>query len=284
MKKFIRSIFRQAPFENILVFLLGKFPNRFLRALTSQNYTYPAKSMRTCTRFGIQYELDISDYQNWLIYFYSDSDSSFGLLNYIKKSVVIFDVGGNIGQTALMLAQKNGSHGLVYSFEPFPDTYKKFQKNLSLNPALAPSVSLQNIALGAVPDELNMYQDCDTNSGANRMVPGNDDQLSVVKVPVTTIDIFISENKIAKVEFIKIDVEGFEMKVLEGASATLSNLQPDLFIELDDQNLRAQGSSATALCQYLQGYSYTIFEEGKNVPFDCNNYSSSLNIYCTVNQ
>lgn len=283
MKKFIRSIFRQAPFENILVFLLGKFPNRFLRAFTSQNYSYPKNSIRTCTRYGIRYELDISDYQNWLIYFYSDSDSSFGLLNYINKGSVVFDVGGNIGQTALMMAKKTGSKGLVYSFEPFPDTYQKFQKNLSLNPIVANNISLQNIALGAAPNELNMYHDCDTNSGANRMVPSNNAQLNVVKVPVTTIDIFIRENKIDKIDFIKIDVEGFEMNVLQGANTTLSSLHPDLFIELDDDNLKAQGSSAVELCKYLQHHQYKIFEEGKKTTFEFYNYSSSLNIYCTIN-
>lgn len=282
MKKFIRSIFRLQPFENLLVFLIGKFPNRFFRGLASQNYVYPPDSIRRCKRHGINYTLDINDYQNWLIYFYSDADSSFGLLEYIKKDSVIFDVGGNIGQTAMMMAQKTGSCGKVFSFEPYPETYQKFQVNLQSNPSLTGIVHIAHIALGAAPAELKMYQDCDTNSGANRMVPQGNAITATITVPVTTMDLFVAEKKL-KPDFIKIDVEGFEMEVLKGAGKTLSDHKPSLFIELDDKNLKKQGSSAFELCDYLAGFGYKLFEEGSETPFDLSRTTKMVNIYCTVN-
>ena len=78
MKKFIRRLFTLLPTEKLLVFLLSKFPhNRLLKGITPPNQYYPAKSIRRCRRQGINYLLDIHDYQNWLIYFYSDNDSFF---------------------------------------------------------------------------------------------------------------------------------------------------------------------------------------------------------------
>ena len=90
---------------------------------------------------------------------------------------------------------------------------------------------------------------------------------SQVEVPVSTIDIFVKQEQLDTIDFIKIDVEGFEMQVLKGGHHTLVNLKPWLFIELDDNNLNKQGSSSSELCSYLQSLGYTIYEEGKQEVF-----------------
>lgn len=282
MKKFIRSSFTLLPAEKLLVFLLSKFPhNRLLKGVTPSNDYYPANSIRVCRRQGINYSLDIHDYQNWLLYFYSQSDSSFGVLNYLKKGDIVLDIGGNIGQTALMMAKKMGNIGHIYSFEPYPSTFQQLKKNLSLNIGISNNIQSENAALGATPDILTMYQDCVTNSGANRMVPKNFTTINgQVKVPVSTIDVFVQERRLNTVDFIKIDVEGFEMQVLKGGHHTLVNLKPRMFIELDDNNLRKQGSNAAELCGYLQSHGYTIYEEGRQEVFVIDKLSGPINIYC----
>src|SRR6476619_795183 len=110
VKKFIRRSFMLWPAEKLFLFSLGKFPNnRLLKRIIPSNEYYPLKSIRHCRRQGINYSLDIHDYQNWLIYFYSESDSSSGALSYLKKDDIVLDIGGNIGQTALMMAKKVGN-------------------------------------------------------------------------------------------------------------------------------------------------------------------------------
>ncbi|MEO7043671.1 MAG: FkbM family methyltransferase, partial [Ferruginibacter sp.] len=166
----------------------------------------------------------------------------------------------------------------------FPDTFKKFRKNLDQNPDISNKIQIENIGLGAVPGVLNMYQDCETNSGANRMVPvGKNNETVEVTVLVTTMDNFIKEKNIKKIDLIKIDVEGFEMMVLQGAKETLRNFKPALFIELDDANLKKQGDSAEGLCNFLIEYGYKIYEESNTKPFDFYNLSKQVNIYCTAN-
>ena len=282
MKEFIRSICRIKPVEKALVFLLGNFPNKLLRVLASSNNTYPPGSIRICKRHGINYSLDINDYQNWLLYFYSDNDSSFGVLKYTGEEKLIFDIGGNIGQTALMIAKHTGDKTVIYSFEPYPATHARFKKNLELNAGIAPKIKLQQTALGAAPGKQKMYEDCSTNSGANRMVPGEAIiQTGTTEVPVSTVDIFVAENNLPEIDFIKIDVEGFEMEVLKGSRATLINHKPSLFIEVDNTNLKNQGSSVVELCEYLVRLGYTIYEEGKTTALNFHEIRKPINIYCS---
>lgn len=282
MKKILQSIFRLPLLQQFLLFVLEKFPSSSFAALATPNYEYPPKTYRSCRRYGINYRLDISDYQNWVLYFYSKADSSFGVLPYINKGDIIFDIGGNIGQTAMMMAKQAGQDGYVYSFEPFPATYNNFEYNLELNPSIK-NISPVKIAFGSVPGSLQMYADCETNSGANRMLPGSLQAENTETVPVTSIDKFMGENAISRLDFIKIDVEGFEMEVLKGAYATLKKYKPRLFVELDDANLKNQGSSAAGVCSYLAELGYTIFIEGTQKKFYPEFYTTPVNIYCSSN-
>jgi len=284
VKKFIRRSFMLWPAEKLLVFSLGKFPNnRVLKRIIPSNEYYPLKSIRHCRRQGINYSLDIHDYQNWLIYFHSESDSSFGALRYLKTGDIALDVGGNIGQTALMMAKKTGNNGRIYSFEPFPGTFQKLKKNLSLNPGIS-NIQPQNAALGAVPGSLMMSQDCMSNSGSNRMVAETTATSHCkVTVPVSTIDIFARQQQLTTVDFIKIDVEGFEYKVLNGAMETITKHRPLLFIELDDNNLREQGNNAKELIQSLIPLHYTIVNAatGSGVDVNTNYTDCHFDILCT---
>lgn len=282
MKIFLRKIFTKKPFENILVSLLSRFPDNYLfKGLRPGNNFYSSPAIRNCTRYGINFCLDISDYQNWLLYFYCKTDSSFGVLNCIKKGDVVLDIGGNIGQTAMMIANKTTETGKVFSFEPFPATYSKFVKNLSLNPSLEKIVSVKNCALGNAVASLSMYRGCDTNSGSNRITNAVENKSEeLVEVPVSTADIFVNEKQIPRIDFIKIDVEGFEMNVLKGAEETLRKHMPGLFVELNDKSLKDQGSSALELITFLKNIGYKVFEDGKNVELALDDVYRHIDIVC----
>lgn len=283
MKKLIRRLFTLRAIEIALVFLLGKFPeNQLLKKLRPWNAYYPRGSLRQCLRAGVRYRLDISDYQDWLLYFHSNDDSSFGVLDYLAPGFVVLDIGGNIGQTAMMMGLKIGAGGRVCSFEPFPETYQKFLHNLSLNQSTINNVRAEGFALGAEVGELQMYETSAINSGGNRMV-GNEqgEKAGLVTVPVSTVDAFVRSARLGRIDFIKIDVEGFEMNVLKGARETLTAHRPSLYIELDDRNLRSQGSSAEELCDYLRRSGYQIREHGQTRPLSASDYVRHMDIYCS---
>ena len=75
---------------------------------------------------------------------------------------------------------------------------------------------------------------------------------------MTTLDGFLGERTSLPGDWIKIDVEGYEARVLRGAAATIARCRPGLFIEVDDANLRGQGDSAGGLLKWVEGTGYEI--------------------------
>ncbi|WP_343636886.1 FkbM family methyltransferase [Fluviicola sp.] len=220
------------------------------------NKDYKPGSHRKAKRKGISYQLDISDYQEWLVYFHCKTDSSDYLLDYLEKSTVIFDIGANIGQTAFnmsLVQQSKGLHPVIYAFEPYPKTFGKLERNIGNNPALI--VKAYNLGLGSEKGSLHMMQHNAWNSGGFRMT--SDTSNSIV-VPVISLDEFVSENQIPAIDFIKIDVEGFELEVLKGARQTIRRFRPVIVFEYSVENILAQQGNIPEALDELVKNNYKI--------------------------
>jgi FkbM family methyltransferase len=193
---FFRRIFTLTFFENVLVGLIRKNPrNGLLRKIQPNNYLYPVPSIRKVNRWGINFELDISDYQEWLVYYVSDADSSFGVLDYLKEGDQVMDIGGNIGQTGLRIAQRIGSKGHVTSFEPYPPTFRKYMKNLSLNAPYQSVVAVENMGLGTEKSTVKMFRECVTNSGGNRVLHNEvANPAGLVDVQINTLYNYVADH------------------------------------------------------------------------------------------
>jgi len=194
---------------------------------------------------------------DWLLYFHSDADSSAPVLNYIKQDNVVLDIGGNIGQTALLMAKAVGPGGRVISFEPFPETYNRFLTNLKLNPAIQ-NITVENIALGDSHAKLKMRAENKGNSGQNRILNEEGPETALIEVEVMPLSSYLDNKPLPKIDLVKIDVEGFEYRVLKGAAGALQKYKPLLYIELSDKNLNQQGSSANQVIELLHQLSYTV--------------------------
>ncbi|MFL5763459.1 MAG: FkbM family methyltransferase [Bacteroidia bacterium] len=255
----IQRIFLFSLMEKMLVRIILLFPSsRFIRKLAPQNHEYKGETIRVCKRRNINYFLDIRDYQSWLIYYDCDYDSSFDILKHVKSGLTIIDVGGNIGQTAMTMAQKTGAAGKVISFEPHPSTVEKFRKNLSLNPQIS-NVIVENFGLGDQENTAEMFVECTTNSGGNR-IAGSSEKSNGTPVKITTLDRYLDMHGIEKVDLVKIDVEGYEMNVLNGMTKILQRQRPLLYLEIDDNNLKKQGHSAQEMIDLLHRLNYEILE------------------------
>jgi FkbM family methyltransferase len=279
----IHAIFKVRFMESFLVSRLkNSAAKNSLLKLAPPNTAYRESDTRSCTRYGVNYKLYLNDYQSWVLYFYSDSDSSFGCLKFLKQGDVAIDVGGNIGQTALMMAKAVGPKGKVISFEPFAKTYDRFQTNLSLNPEIS-NIRVEKLALGEKAAELEMYVENEKNSGGNRIKPQNEKISSALeKVTTLTLDDYYSKNGADKISLIKVDVEGFEMKVLRGAQEVIKKFRPDLFVEVNDANLRLQGDSLEMVFNFLKENGYCVFDPETSSELKYVNEVKVSDIYCTA--
>lgn len=136
-------------------------------------------------------------------------------LNEPKALRTIFDVGANIGQTALGF-HASFPEATIYSFEPFAETYKLLESNT----AAIPNVRLQPIALGSSESTMQVGASSES-SLVNSLLDVRQDQMKEAGVSLETIQVrtgksFCLEHKIAAIDILKIDVEGYELPVLEG--------------------------------------------------------------------
>lgn len=257
-KSFFTNIFAERIF---ILCLRTKIIPKFIVKLLPINRLYSNNSIRNIKRNGIRYKLDISDYQAWLLYFLSDNDSSFHILRYLGESQVIIDIGGNIGQTSLVINANRVecvNNFKIICFEPYPENFNKLLTNINLNSNIQ-NIKLENIGLGDKNSQVEMFKECISNSGGNRIVydpAKNTEGIEVVQI--TTLDNYLESNNIEKVDFVKIDVEGFEYSVLKGAIKTLRKSKPKLYIELDNANLKKQGSSSAEMISLLKRFGYSI--------------------------
>jgi len=257
----IRSFFKWKPAERWIIRLVkGKTADSFIAKWLPNHNQYSRPSFRRVIRSGINYELDISDLMDWFVYFGLVEKSKSELFRLMKKGDVIFDIGANLGEISLNAAKITEETGLVYSFEPGKKNFEKLSRNIELNNFK--QLSAFQIALSDRPGKGKEVIREPNNSGMNAVNYSDEGDFSIV-----TLDQFMAENPVMKIDLIKIDTEGFEMNVLKGGQKTLEHYHPVLFVEVDNDNLQRNGSSAFELISFISktGYKITNAQTGEVV-------------------
>jgi FkbM family methyltransferase len=171
-----------------------------------------------------------------------DADgNSFGAMkDRIHEGAVVLDVGANIGLYTLLMARWVGSSGKVFAFEPALQTADELQRHVNMN-QLTDRVEVIQAAVGNTVGEVIFYYAAECSGHASvapSAVVGGRAQV----VPVTTVDAFCQTRAIAPT-FLKIDAEGYEAHVLEGARETIQRYTPDLLIETHPRHWKELGLS-----------------------------------------
>ena len=235
----------------------GEPPSSFLARLAPPNTIYKAPTVRTAVREGLELELDVSDYMQWCTYYGIAIEPREILYRLAGEGMVVLDVGTNVGETLLNLARRVGSAGLVHGFEVNPTTFERCRRNVTRN-GLG-QIRLHHVGLGNEAGVLALDRRNVRNTGGDRLRPlASTDTESAARIPVTTLDAFVAQESITRIDLIKIDVEGFETNIVKGGRRTLASLGPTLFVELSDPNLRAAGSSPRELVMDLVALGYRL--------------------------
>ncbi|MEX1014866.1 MAG: FkbM family methyltransferase [Candidatus Paceibacterota bacterium] len=157
-------------------------------------------------------------------------------LDKAENKKVFVDIGANIGFFTL-LALNNKGFQKALAFEPTPDTFKRLQQNVATN-NLEGRARLFNKAIGKERAQLKLQQN-EFHTGGNTVIEESEDE-NLISVDVAPFPDLLDETdvKIANIGFIKIDVEGFELNVLQGMKDILKELVLDtlIFVEIREKD------------------------------------------------
>jgi FkbM family methyltransferase len=141
-------------------------------------------------------------------------------LEYIRPGAVVADIGANIGNHTLFFTLIAGA-AEVHAFEPMRTTYRTLRRNIEINGLT--QVQAHNVALGAREASANIAAFKLSNIGATTIAVAQDGAY-----PVRTLDSYA----LGRLDFVKIDVEGHAVEVLDGARETLARCRPVIWVEL----------------------------------------------------
>jgi len=174
---------------------------------------------------------------------------------------VCYDIGGYRGYMSGVLALAGARRVLV--FEPLSENIVALEKLCQLNPNLP--LQIQQCAVGKVDGEVFFQVMPDRSMGkiATSVLDAEIKPIEEIQVPVATVDTLVFERQLVAPNLLKIDVEGAELDVLDGAAKTLNEISPRIFLEAHSQTL------AEACAVRLTGHRYVVRQlESKTVAPD----------------
>ena len=167
----------------------------------------------------------------------------------IKPGMTCIDIGANVGYFTIILSKLVRPLGIVYAFEPEPKNFRVLLENTSILNLVSPySCIPEQIAVGDKKGELKLYTTGYNFGGHSAHMESNES----IDVEVTTLDKYLFGGQ--KVDFIKIDVEGYEPEVIEGMSSIIDK-NPNLVIILEHM----PGQIDVKHLQSLEARSFTLY-------------------------
>ena len=210
---------------------------------------------RVVERRGLRFELDLHHAIPRDIYYLGEYErwESRYLRRVVKPGWIVVDVGANIGYYAMLFGKLVGGSGAVHAFEPAASTHRSLVRNVALNHA--DNVHVHRLALSDRRRESRLVR-FDLNPALNRIAqPG---EAGAEDIRVTTLDAFVEDAHLSRLDLIKVDIEGAEGEFLGGAEATITRFSPILMIELNAGALERFGCRPEEIRERIAAMGYAI--------------------------
>lgn len=211
--------------------------------------------------FGKTYQGNLENHIDFLTFYFGSYER--GILDYLKNNIlkpefVAFDVGANIGHHSLFFSTQVKQ---VYSFEPYPKVRNQLLQKIEVNNIK--SIKVISEGLSDKDQDLEYFEPPSTNTGSGSFHQDHSSE-NVSRGAIfhlTTADKFITDNGIERLDFVKIDVEGFEYFVLKGMNASLLKFRPVVLLEYNNKTRDLAETSEKFQSLFPQGYK--IYSFGK---------------------
>jgi FkbM family methyltransferase len=190
---------------------------------------------------------------------------------FLRPGMTVLDIGAHHGFYTLFFSKLVGPTGKVIAFEPSPRERRALRLNVGLN--RCKNVVIQGLALGNKEGESNLYVVNRHETGCNSLQPpAVREATSTVPVHVISLDQWLAAHHLGSVDFVKLDVEGGELSVLQGAEKLLERRpRPVILAEVQDIRTQPWGYRAREIISFLsdKGYRwFSISADGSLAPLE----------------
>lgn len=204
---------------------------------------------------GVRLELDLRSEKHFWLGTHETEVQSW-IVDKVKPGWVVYDIGANLGYFTALLSRVVGTDGRVIAFEPDPYNTERLRRTVDLN-------ALRNVQLevAAVTDRggsIDFVAGRDTVSTVRLRDIDGPEEGEVMSVPAVTIDDLVEQQRCPSPQLIKIDVEGHEVQVLEGAVQVLKSYHPLILCEVHS----AESANSVLATLSTSGYDMYHLEQG----------------------
>jgi FkbM family methyltransferase len=246
------------------------------------------KRKRRITRGGIRYEVDLSEGIDLSLFLFGGFQQHVTRSRFVQipADAVILDVGANVGVMTLQFARL-APQGHVYAFEPTHYAFGRLQTNLSLNPALAARITAAQVFVSArsgerpaAPVFASWKVDGTRSAGQHPVHLGT--ASSAEGVGTTTLDEFAGASGLNRADLIKIDTDGHELKVLQGAVQVLGRFRPAVIFEVGMYVMREWGIGFSHYEELFRPLGYRILDSKTGREITTANHRSIIPVLGTI--
>jgi len=206
----------------------------------------------------------------------------------IEPGMVFLDIGANIGEITMVAARRTKESGHVIAFEPMNTIADQLEEHVHRNSL--PWVSVVRAGLSDQCGQADIYDACaqwdssEPHRGLGSLYAAQPGATPVQSIALLTLDQYLQEAPIERLDIIKIDIEGAELPCLKGAQATLQRFRPMIIIELQAETSKTAGYEQTDILDLLEGLGYrfqSIGPKGHLEKLERRNLRDYQNVLCS---
>lgn len=216
----------------------------------------PKNGEESIELFGYRVRLELADYIQRSMYLDAFEPHETRMVQtYLKPGMTVVDVGANVGYYTLMAASIVGEEGQVHAFEPSPYAFARLHATICNNHIS--QVRLVQAALGDQRGQARLFLPAQIGNHTPTLL--GEDVRHAVEVPIRTLDEYVRQHNIERIDLLKLDVEGFEPNVIAGARETIgAGKIRAVLCEFNEDWLDKNGTSSAALRQTFIQYGFKV--------------------------
>ena len=217
--------------------------------------------------FDLTMDFDMDQHAEWWVVEHFnhgncyEPDESHVMFRAIRPGDTVIDVGANAGFFTVLMSKLVGPEGKVYSFEPGVNTLPSLRRNIELNKLT--NVTLDTQPLWCREEEVTFHLSADTSGGNALWDPGlwiENQKTRAKPHTYTMMAKTLDSLNLTDVRLIKIDTEGADQKILEGAAVLLETVKPPfILVELNPFGSQQMGTNDEEFREYMRDFGYEAF-------------------------